>query len=479
MGVTVTVSGEIVEVESYEIQEEATPILGGDTYGSVGSFSVSLPVGELNPVTLYQADVVISDPQYGSIEGSVDSISRSDDGATLKLDCLARTGDLAIYNIVAEPYSGTLHGALEYYLDLADTNLKLLTPMGIASTPVAFMGWTGELWHHLKKLATAFGLEIALLDGRIVFRHPRTLEIDHWRVDSTSVDIGDNNLADKAELYWYKTSPVTNGSVYPPNKDLEHAQTYSIPGGEETAIILQLGASVSSIQQPVFRETVSPDWFSGSNISLTTENGSRVTFGDWVRGGGAARVEIMDDPTTVKLIVRGPSMPGATTFRLGVAATTTHKEYSAIRLSGTGVNFRRERVEVPTGVKPNSASSEMAPTEDNIFVNNAGRAWELCTSTASQYSISKVTAQFSAPTLGLGATFGRAPGSRFYDKISGHFFRIRSVTYNRGSIKVSADVDTLHSDAAKMYEGMTYAQVQALHEGKTYGRVMMEGSPRG
>lgn len=479
MGVKVLINGSETEVIGYSYTEEATPVRGGDSSGSVGTFSVDIPSRGMNPAVMYQVPVSLTDSQYGSVQGSVDSITRSDDGGTLNLKCVANTADVAVFNITAIPFAGTLRGAIDYYISLGDGALEFTIPASIGDLSVAFMGWTGELWYHLKQLAVAFRLEIALVSGTIVFRTPGGLTLSPSRSETRDVEIGDNNLADKAEMYWYKTAPITNGPVYPPHKDLETAQTYSIPAGEETEIVLQLAASVSYVQQPVFRETVSPTWFSQSNISLTTESGAPVTYGQWSRGGGHARVEIQDDDTTVKLIIRGPTGTGGTTFRLAVAATTTHAEYSSIRLAGTGVTFRKLRVEVPTGVKPGHASSEMAPTEDNIFVNNAGRAWDLCTSLALQYSTSDISSSLSVPKLGLESTFGIAPGGRYYDPVSGQFFRARSATYTRAGIAINAELATNHFDSADMYAGMTYDQVQAMHAGKTYTRVQMEGVTRG
>ena len=473
--VSIKIGDATINAIGYSITEEATPVSGGDTYGAVASFNVTVPQGKLAEAALYQADVRVEDSQYGKIFGHIDKIARNDGAGTFSLTCLARTAKLAVRNVSAPPHRGTLSTALGAYLSLGDATLAWKMPDDMKTLPVAFPGWTGDLWNHLKQLAVAWGLEIAFNDGYVEFRRPRgtTLSVE-WSQDLTT-DIGDNSLADKAELYWYRTYPISNNSVYPPNRDLEFAQVYSIPAGEETEIVLQLEASVSSVVQPVFRETISPTWFSGSNISLTKEDGNKVTFGEWARGNGAARVEIMDDSTRLKLIVRGPYTPGSATYRLAVAGTNTHGEYSAIRIAGNGVGFTRERVEVLTGVRPNYAASDMAPTQDNIFINNASAAWDLCASHARLYSTATVSATFSAPAVGLKNPLGLVPGGRFYDPKSKQWFRARSVDYEFGLIKVSGDLDTLESDAKKMFQGMTYAQLQQKYQGKTYARMMLDG----
>lgn len=467
-----------VEIKDYSISEEATPVWGGDTYGAVGSFSVNIPQAEIFQGSLYQSNVVLTDPQYGTIAGHIDKISRNDNDGTYALECLARTAKLAVYNITAPPHVGTLFTAIQSYLILGDATLAWKMPDDMKTLPVAFPGWTGDLWNHLKQLAVAWDLEIAFSQGFVEFRRPRAITLsDEWTANAKA-DIGDNRLADAAELYWYRTYPISNASVYPPNKDLEFAQTYSIPAGEEAEIVLQLDASVSSVVQPTFRETISPTWFSGSNISLTKEDGSRVTNGDWYRGGGAARIEIMDDPTKLKLIVRGPTGPGTATYRLAVAATNTHREYSSIRIAGNGVGFTRERIEVKTGVRPNYASSEMAPTQDNLFINTASKAWDLCASHARLYSKATVSCTFSAPRVGVEKPLGLTPGARFYDKKSCQWFRVRSVDYSFDLINVSADLDTLLTDANAMLSGITYAQFKTMNAGKNYGQLMLDGVTR-
>lgn len=479
MAVKLTIAGKPYDPTSYSISEDATPVKGGDSSGSVGTFDVTIPERNFNHLVAHKAVVTLSDSQWGAVTGKVDKITRSDDGGTFSLNCIAETAELAVYNVTAKPYNGTLAGAVQAYIDLADSEITWWMPAAVGNRAVSFIGWTGELWIQLKALALAQGLEINLVDGIVRFQIPGKITIPDERVAGRGADLGSNALADKAELYWYETSPLVNTSVYPPHRDLEHAQTYSIPAGEETEIILELAASVSSVRQPVYRETVSPTWFGDSNVSLTREGGGSVSLAEWQRGGGHARFEIMDDPTQVKLIIRGPGFTGAATFRLAVPATNTHGEYSCIRIVGTGVQFMRNRVEVPTGVQPGLASSEMAPTQDNIFITDAGKAWDLCTSHALTYASADITSKFSGPKLGFPVTMGRAPGARFYDEKARHWFRVKKADYDPGEVAVSGEVDTRHSDSAKMYAGMTFNQVKAMHAGKTYEQVRNEGVTRG
>mgnify|MGYP003600163466 CR=1 FL=1 len=479
MGVTVSVNGTSVESISYTIRESSTPVTGGDSSGAVSTFDVVLPATAVSPLTLHRASVQVTDPQYGTIFGEADSVKLSRDGHTRTISCVSTTGHLSVFNVVADAFSGTLTQALSYYIRLGHPTVKWSIPSAIGNRAVAYIGWRGDLWYRLKQIAIAQDLEVVLIGDTVTFRTPRSVTLPFQNYGSADLDVGDGDPAERAEMYWYRTSAVSNASVYPPYRDLESPQIHSVPAGEETEIMLQLSVSLKSIDQPVYRETITPDWFEGSAISLYTDSGSRISHAEWDRGGGSVRAEIQDDASQVKLIIRGPTyaeggfLRGGS-LRLAVPAGKSNLEYTSIRLRGTGVQFQKELIEVPTGIPKGLASSETTPTDDNPFMTSPGRAYELCTSLAAA-SGARLTAQYSGPTLGIPNGLGIAAGGRFYDSQAGQWFRSRQNNYTREGVSVSGDLDTTHADMASVYEGLTYAQVQALHAGQTYDQVRLKG----
>ena len=477
MGVIVSVAGKIVEPISYGITEPSTPVIGGDSSGAVPTFQVTLPATEANPLILYKADVSITDSQYGTIRGRVDSNKLSQDGYTRTVSCTSTSGELAVFNVVAKPFNGTLSAALEYYIRLGHPTIAWSIPAGIGSQAVSFIGWTGELWYRLKQIAIAQSLEVVLLGDVVTFRRPRGVQIQNEHVTSSDLDVGTNDLAERAEMYWYTTSPVVNSSAYPPYRDLESPQQYSVPSGEETEITLQLSVSLSSIVQPTYRTDISPTWFEGSAICLYTDSGAQISQAEWDRGGGSVRAEIQDDPTQVKLIIRGPTfaeggfMSGGA-LKLVAPAGKTHREYTTIRLRGTGVLFSKNLLSMPTGVPTSLATSETTPTDDNIFVTSANRAYDICATLSAAYSYPQVTAAFETPKP---TPLGVSSGARFYDAQAGHWFRSRQNSYNRGTVGISGDIDTLHSDLSASFIGRSYQQVQDANAGLTYEQVRLKG----
>ena len=119
--ITFTINGKEYEPISYTINEESTPIQGGDSSGAVSTFDVTLPDnGDLKVTALHRAAVKLEDTQYGSIEGMVDAPARSDDAGTFTLSCISVLGYLSVFNVTAPPMSGTLSSVIRRYIDLAE-----------------------------------------------------------------------------------------------------------------------------------------------------------------------------------------------------------------------------------------------------------------------------------------------------------------------------------------------------------------------
>ena len=84
-------------------------------------------------------------------------------GVEGSVSCTSTSGELAVFNVVAKPFNGTLSAALEYYIRLGHPTIAWSIPSGIGSQAVSFIGWTGELWYRLKQIAIAQSLEVVLL----------------------------------------------------------------------------------------------------------------------------------------------------------------------------------------------------------------------------------------------------------------------------------------------------------------------------
>lgn len=412
MGVRITVGGLDYQVEDYSVQEEATPLAAGDSSGSVGSFSFTLPlpdpdVNPEHPINRYgpewlnrQTVEIVSDTNYGFTLGSVESVSPGDVTATVQ--CLSRMGELNIYNVQAQPYVGTLRGAFHYYAELAGILSDVAVDDLIADRPVALPGFSGELWYHLKQLAAAQDCDISLVSGVILLRPIRSRIAERGRTIQRNGSTGGGSLAQAVEVYWYQTEEITDELVYPPGGWVPEVEVLNVNAGETAEYTLELSASLSSFQEPVMVTSVDQHYESTSVYTVLRDDGFPVQPAYWDSLGGKVEITLNDDTRSLSVTLTGPEgveMTGgevSKSFSLALESVRGAR-YSTLRIVGTGVRFDRQSKRIRTGISPVHTSTEVGVTIDNPFINDldslyrAGtRAAKAFTGSVSTYS-SEVT----------------------------------------------------------------------------------------
>lgn len=391
MGTRITVGDWPFEAISYEVTEEATPIAGDDTAGSVGriTFDISIPDPDLtyvanrgaNAVQTFGPDILLdrpiqlADSRKGFTLGTVIGVNRNDDGATLSLTCSTRLSLLNAYGIQAQPYVGTLEGAFDYYLSLVGISTDYFIDPLVAERPVVFPGWTGELWFHLKQIAIAQDCDISLVSGVILLRPIRQRDSVRGRDISRGRDLSPPTLARAVEVYQYNNVPITEHLVYPPGGWVPETEVLNVNAGEEATYTLELSASVSSIQPPTHLNFVGQYHDYSSVYTVVANDGFPVSAAAWTAQGGSVEVRILEDTRTLEVKLRGatglPLTSGgpATNFSLGLGSDVTGNRYSTLRIVGTGVMFTKEKKRVRTGVPDIKTGTDVGVTIDNPFIS--------------------------------------------------------------------------------------------------------------
>src|SRR5690606_5807013 len=98
-------------------------------------------------------------------------------------------------------------------------------------------------------------------------------------------------------------------------------------------------------------------------------------------------VELTDDPSVLKLTIRGPRRD-AYTERFGtfhIAETALSQTYSSLRITGTGVRFRQESVDIYTGTTSPLATEEAGAVVDNPFISSRAQAFDKGLRTAQSF----------------------------------------------------------------------------------------------
>lgn len=421
-----------LQIADYNVSEESSPLKAGDSSGSVGTFSLSIPIpdpsliealgpidnsgygdlgygegpyggvegqltpwamlGIFGPTVFIDTTVEISDSRKGFTLGRVNAAELSKDGGSIQLSGLSRMGRLNVYGIQAQPFIGTLREAFTYYLSLADVTTDLFVDDAIGDRPVVFPGWSGELWYNLKLMAAAQDCDISLVSGIILLREIRKRIATTDRDTSRSISTGSGTLAQAVEVYQYNNSPISNQLVYPPGGWNKEVEVLNVNAGETAEYTLELSASLSSIQEPEMQTFVAESYSASSVYTIVADDGLPVNPTQWEAFGGSVRVEILPDTTRLLVTLRGaegiPTSAGAAAqnFSLALGSDTTGNRYSTLRIVGTGVAFNRVKKRIRTGVPASKTSTDVGVTIDNPFISTVNDLYRAGTRAAKMYS---------------------------------------------------------------------------------------------
>lgn len=535
MGVAVKISGKYVPVEAYRVSESSMPLAGGDSSGAIGTIDLDLTaLPELPAAVNMYEPVEFLDTNRGSTRGTIRALGTGRAASsqyTVTAD--TRLGEFNIEGQV-QPFSGTLNDAFTYYCSLANIISGIVIDPAIASRQVNFIGWSGNLWTHMKMMATAQGVDLNLISNNVVLRPIRKFNAITDRDTDSSTEIDGTQLALKQEVIWYDTKYVNRGLIWPAGGWTSDVKVLNVNAGEVSETKLDTNSSIFSIEQPVCVEFV--DRFDSANSVYTVsgDDGIVIKPAQWAAYGGSLSVTI--DPDTQNLTVR---IVGATglyqangepmrNFRIGLSAGTSSSDtYSTLRIVGRHVQTNQKSIIIPTGVPDWRTGQEFAPTIDNPFLNNLSDAYSAGARGARRYTGRAMSLSATVVALnrrgqtgtanyppysyaqGLWATktyaqvkaslvpklysdvqddfyavvqdsfdnqvFGNAPGARIWDRTSARWYRVRDTTTEWGEMSVRADDDTTNGDIQAAYAGKLYSQVKASYAGNTYMKANLRG----
>lgn len=390
MGAKVTVDGFDCSVVDYRVNEEATPLTASDSSGSVGDFSVTIT----DPGRVYRlqgAKVTLDSDYNGVTSGFVRGVDHDEGDETYTLTCVGSLGTLNAYNVHCGPYDGTLSGAFRRYLRLAGVVNAKVDPT-FDTKNVLIVGWYGEVWFHLKQLCAAYNAEIALVDDVITIRPVRSRVLDHYSVITRSNSKPSPSLAQRVEVVEYTNRRIRNDRVYPLNGWHPDVPIISATAGTTVRQVIELQASVSRIEQPVFTEGYSPSYRGRSAYIVCDESGRPVNTFEWSRSDGYVKVTVNPDTTSATVEFRAPNVfRGADgnlvkTLSLAVSHGDEGQERrAALTLRGDGIAFDKQTMPVFTGVPPRMTGTDVGETLDSPFVTDPKVLGDQLVRSASRY----------------------------------------------------------------------------------------------
>lgn len=503
MGFSLEIGGVTYPEVGFSVTESATPLAGGDSSGSAGSTSVVIPtpdpnigpekslLSKLGPFGLHGEVVRLWDGTKGFVEGEVESTTLSLPGASTSLEVKSLLGSLNVYNLQMPPVTGTLSYAILVYLLLgANISSGYYVDPEIRDRPVAYPGWGGELWYHMKLMAAAQDIDITVIDGVITFQPIRKYEAVQRSVTQSSVSAGGGQLAEYVEVIQNNNYPVSGELVYPPGGWTEEVPVISVNSGEYIEVELALESSLLTIIQPTMVEFVGRDHDSSSVFTVVGDDGFPIKPSAWKARGGSLRVEINSDTHSLTVKIKAPTGiyndtgSEISSYSIGLASDTGTGQYSTLRIIGYGVAYQPESRMFPTGIESSQTATCIGETVENPFLSTAEEATRVGLRAVKNFNGTAIDLSGAGPTLTRykdlnlnerPPVFGTTAGARIWDKTSRRWFRIRDATMTPGMVSYEAEDDLLGSDINHMFQGKTVGEVQAAFNGLTYRQIQMMG----
>lgn len=493
----------------YSVVEDSTPVDPADTTGGFGQISTTLYDKEATP-TLLGKPLDLSDGQQGETTGVVRGLSGNGLSASVTAD-----SRLALTAVTrqAQPFVGTLGGALRYYLSLCGITTGIVIHSALETLPVRLLGWNAVVYDQLKRLAPVHRFEMSLVSNNVVFRPVRgRVAVNYRNTAPPTWTLDETNLAQAVEGYSYGIRSATD-LAYPPGGWSEEVTVYIVEAGQTVELDLPLEASLSSITQPTCVSFVDRNHRSSSVYAVAGNDGIPIQPAQWVAGGGSVKVAIGEDTRSLKVTIKAASETRYAPYRIAVSSGPSDW-YSSLRIRGTGVFFDKKKMTLPACQDADRAPQAIGVTVDNEFFETEESLFHALMWSAARYSsarqtisvtskgihrrgesgseryptIGDVEARFGAATVAtrysqLGPTvadwnrllfasvrddfdnqaFGNVSGARVLEK--GCWYRIRTATLTPDSITYQAEWDNTIADATKA--GETVAQWNARWAGKT------------
>lgn len=468
--------GTIGGLFSYSVTEDATPLNPADSSGSVGQ--ITLPAIQTDGDQYMLGEkFILTDPARGKVHGIARSVAAAGGRTTFTAE--SALGALNTERLMP-PYVGTLAGAFVFYLGAVGIDQvgfgvdgQLFTIIAPDATyleyPVAYPGWKGNVWEHVKMMNAATGSETALVGGMIVLRPAGGRSIDMSGLKSVGTSVSASNAAQSIEIYNYNTRAATGATETVFTAD----SPYNVGVGEVNKFRVTLDVSLTQVFSPDVQTSIlgpNPTRPLSGAYAVSGSNGKPVPVQWWIDNGGKIRVALTENPFEIEITITGPrsdylmDTENYAPFRIAEGEAA----YPALYVGGMGVFTSKELITLKTGASPKTTSTLVGATIDNPFLTNRRETLTAGLRAACAYAGRVKTLNFAVKNYDRGQQeFGNIAGSMAPYGTS--MYRVKSSSIDAENISGSADSFVTVADVNTTFAGKTFGQVNAIFDRMTFG----------
>lgn len=386
-GVDIAVDGgQLWNINTYAAAESVNPIDPSDNYGT-GYGQITFSVRDKPAVkTWIDKPISLTDGANGETTGIIQGASGN--GTKADITANSRLG-LAAVTRQAQPYVGTLGGAIRYYLGLCSITTGIIIDPALENVPVKLIGWKGVVYDQLQKLGVARSFELSLVSNNIIIRPLRTRNAETIRNSAVSWALDSANLAQFVEGYSYNPS---NGAdlVYPKGGWNTDVTVYSVKAGDTYKVNIPVDCSIQTLDQPVCVAFVDRNYTAGSVYSVSGGDGIAIQPAQWVNTGGSLAVAIGEDGKSIDLTVVASRDTQYSPYSIAVSAGPGDF-YSSLRIRGTGVFYNKKLLTLPANLNPDKAPQMTGATVDNEFYEREDDLYHALLWSAARFTNARLT----------------------------------------------------------------------------------------
>jgi len=385
---------------SFSYSEDVTSLQPANLTGGSGQVSVSGPAifadkdGNTHPnsALLVNNEMTLTDSELGSVAFQVRQVSIGQHTASI-------TGNTIMWRLnvtkTALPHGGsgaTLFTAINYYCGLVGITptIDSALELELDAIPVNFIGWTGNLWEHLKMLCAGvsisatdnIGLEVFIDVDTLVFRKAKTQQLVFQKsAVNSSLEINSFDAAKSVEVFNYNTyyglnkivkEQESGTTLFAANENVSITDSMQVEAGQTLTKRFKINASLENVKDPVVVAAI-------TSLPYTGTQGEYVVVGSddlpiepsqWIGEGGSLKVTLTENPNEIEITIIAPAsvtMPTAADplevtpapYKIGIE-TSGEADYPALYIVGTGVFFDKTSKVFPTGASDSYTSQDSA-----------------------------------------------------------------------------------------------------------------------
>lgn len=352
----------------------------------------------------------------------------------------------------------TLRGLFSYYLSLLD--IDSYSYLATDDPAIIAPPWTDSVWNKLKELASAYGVEIYVVDGVITVSDigARTLDISNVEAGSASLQLNTQSAALSVNITNYNTTSGY-GVMYSAAVD---NKMFSVGTGGAVS------ATVSSTNYPsilgAFAPADTPVLY--GTYKITDSLGAVIPANRWTTAGGLVEVSIGDKPGTLNVEITGPtydpviSNPGDPLLvGTGPYTLSSDKVTPFFIVMGYGVFTSPQTISLLTGGDSSKVSTLVARDINNIFINDLERLYDRGIWFTLGASGPEIVLTATVPTNMLDS-FGLTAGSIVLYKEG--YYRVYSVDISNATAKIWASPYTTTGDVDALMTTKTTGDFDAF-----------------